>query len=123
MRRRSIEPTGGTQAGPRSGLPSFTSPVAGPPASLTVDAQPFEEHRRTQEWGLSGRCRLMTRPAVEPRRIPEAGLGRRLVPLGAGPEIDGLLGAVAIAQQRIAPRPGGPGLKLARDLFGGAFRR
>jgi hypothetical protein len=27
-----------------------------------VDGQPFEEHRRTQEWGLSGRCRQIFVP-------------------------------------------------------------
>ena len=58
MRRRLVKPAGSPRADSRSGRASLTLPVTAPPAGLPVDAGPFEERRRTQEWRLSGRCRL-----------------------------------------------------------------
>jgi hypothetical protein len=58
MRRKLVEPAGSRRTQPRSGLPSLSPPVTTPPAALPFDGRAFEEHRRTHERRLSGRCRF-----------------------------------------------------------------
>ena len=65
MRRRSVEPAGSRRANLRRGLASPTPTVAAPFGGSSVDAQPFEEHRRARERRLSGRCRLVRSREVE----------------------------------------------------------
>ena len=59
MRRRSVEPAGSRRADLRRGLAAPTPTVAAAFGGSSVDAQPFEEHRRTRERRLSGRCRII----------------------------------------------------------------